>query len=82
MHVFHAWNRGTQVKTWFEYVPSDANPGDEPSRDDTLTARNWAVMSGIASTPVQVRFPPTQRWSDPAGWAQEGEAAAKRQRVQ
>ena len=29
----HAFCLGMQVKVWFEYIPTGANPGDELSRE-------------------------------------------------
>ena len=36
VHVYHAWAAVTRAHVWFEYVPSDANVADLPSRDMTL----------------------------------------------
>ena len=38
MHAFHAWNVAIGAHVWFEYVRSEANPSDEPSRNLELAA--------------------------------------------
>ena len=44
---------------WFEYVPTDANVADEPSRDLSLADRVFRFAPGLGSEPVpEVRFPP------------------------
>ena len=75
VHLFHAWNVGLGARPWFEYVPSEANPSDEPSRVD-LSGERLVLCAhpAIVSQPVQVRFPPLARWSDPAGWVREAAA--------
>ena len=75
VHLFHAWNVGLGARPWFEYVPSAANPSDEPSRID-LSGVPFVLSAHprIVSQPVQVRFPPVARWGDPAGWVREAAA--------
>ena len=70
VHLFHAWNAGARAQVWFEYVPTDANPADKPSRQD-LSNRAWKVIPGAKSSPVNIRFPPIEHWADTAGWARE-----------
>ena len=71
VHLLQAWNTGRRARTWYEYVRSKANPGDEPSRGVALAQEQWQVLRrpGISSKPVPVRFPQVDDWSDPAGWA-------------
>ena len=75
VHLFHVWNVGLGARPWFEYVPSAANPSDEPSRID-LSGVPFVLSAHprIVSQPVQVRFPPVARWGDPAGWVREAAA--------
>ena len=62
---------------WFEYVPTDANVADEPSRDLSLADRVFRFAPGLGSEPVpEVRFPPLGSLSDPAGWMREARGAA------
>ena len=60
-HIFHAWNMSLAARVWFEYVPSAANPGDEPSRVD-LSGLRFVVCRHpeIISDPTPVVFP--RRW--------------------
>ena len=51
VHAFHAHNLVLQAQVWFEWVPSKANPSDEPSRVD-WSDRRWAVCGQIVSEPV------------------------------
>ena len=75
VHLFHAWNMGLGARAWFEYVPSPANPADEPSRIDISRERfRICAQPEIVSEPVPVVFPPVERWSDPAGWARQAAA--------
>ena len=41
VHVFHAWAAAAGTAVWFEYVPSAANPADEPSRSLALAETTW-----------------------------------------
>ena len=72
VHLFHAWNMGLGARVWFEYVPSKANPSDEPSRVD-MSQQRFRICEHpeIVSEPLPLIFPPVERWSDPAGWARE-----------
>ena len=80
-HAFHAWNMGLAARVWFEYVPSKANPSDEPSRVDISGQRFCMCESPeISSNPVPLVFPPVARWYDPAGWAREAAAMRKLRR--
>ena len=80
-HIFHAWNMGLEARVWFEYVPSAANPADEPSRVD-LSAQRFVISRHpeIISHPTPVVFPPVARWRDPAGWAREAGRVRRMQR--
>ena len=70
VHAFHAWNVGARATVWFEYVVTDANPADEPSRDLRLADSVWEVAPGITSSPVPIVFPPPERLVDPSAWMQ------------
>ena len=48
VHAFHAWNVAIGAHVWFEYVRSEANPSDEPSRNLELAA-TLSVGSGAGS---------------------------------
>ena len=76
VHVFHAWAACSGTMVWFEYVMSEANPADEPSRDLRLAASAWRLRAGPVSSPAPCAQPPLQRLSDPAGWAREAAAVA------
>ena len=80
-HIFHAWNMSLAARVWFEYVPSAANPGDEPSRVD-LSGLRFVVCRHpeIISDPIPVVFLPVARWRDPAGWAREAGIMRRMQR--
>ena len=36
VQAFHLWMAAKDIRLWAEYVPSAANPADEPSRDGTV----------------------------------------------
>ena len=71
VHVFHAWAAAASTSVWFEYVPSAANPADEPSRVLGLAERAWRLPAGPMSHPVPCAQPPLQRLADAEGWARE-----------
>ena len=75
VHAFHAFCLGSQVRVWFEYVPTDANPGDEPSRRAGLAACVWQRDDGITSLPVPVVFPDAGSLHVAAAWQRAGAAA-------
>ena len=76
VHTFHAWAAAARCSVWFEYVPSEANPSDEPSRDLSLATSQWQVAPGCTSSPVAAVFPPLERLSHPRGWMIEANAVA------
>ena len=76
VHAFHAQNLGLQARVWLEWVPSKANPSDEPSRVD-LSGVVWDVCGSIRSRPVPVVFPRSRAWGDVEGWAREAARAAR-----
>ena len=78
VHMFHAWQAGSRSNVWFEYVPTDANPADEPSRDASL-AQDRYVVGDIVSEAVDLRFPPLGSLDHLRGWCVG--AAAVRARV-
>ena len=77
VHIFHAWAACAATNVWFEYVPSAANPADEPSRDLTLAHTPWHIEAGPVSRPIACIQPPIQRLQDPAGWAREAAAVQR-----
>ena len=78
VHMFHAWQAGSRSNVWFEYVPTDANPADEPSRVASL-AQGRYVVGDIVSEAVDLRFPPLGSLDHLHGWCVE--AAAVRARM-
>ena len=75
VHSFHAWAAAAACDVWFEYVPSEANAGDRPSREMALAGRAFELHPGLVSHPVPVRFPTLGSLSDPRGWMREAAAA-------
>ena len=76
VHAFHATNLTLAAQVWFEYIPSDSNPADEPSRRLDLENRIWIVASDLRgsprSSPVPVVFPDAARLSDISQWLSGG----------
>ena len=70
VHAFHSFNLGLGARIWLEWVPSAANPSDEPSRVD-LARCDFAICDGIVSAPVPLVMPQAEAWADAAGWARE-----------
>ena len=78
----HATLAGLDADVWFEYVRTDANVADAPSREDLSTeryelgakpAQRLAAMA--SSSPVELVLPTPSEWdADAAIW----EAAARR----
>jgi len=69
VHAFHALNLGLEARVWFEYVNTDANVSDAPSRDDLSISYydfGFAEAPGLGSTFVPLFIPDAQRWSDSA----------------
>jgi len=75
VHALHAWMAGAGARVWFEYVPTDANPSDEPSRRVELADAEWAVCPGVVSRPVPLVLPRAAELASAAPWAQRGRAA-------
>ena len=71
VHMFHAWAAGARSSVWFEYVPTDQNVADLPSRELSLASVSYSPLPGVSSSPVPLRFPPLCRLHDPCGWARE-----------
>lgn len=76
VHAFHAWNAGAGASVWFEYVPTHANPADEPSRKRSLRDSSYCPAKRARSHPTPVVFPSLARLSHPASWMTEASAAA------
>jgi hypothetical protein len=57
VHAFWARVVGLQVDVWFEYVPSEANVADRPSRLDDVF-----VVGVLGSTRVTTIIPPFSSW--------------------
>ena len=71
VHIFHAWAACAGVSVWFEYVPTDSNPADEPSRELALAVARWRLEAGPVSAPVPCRQPPLARLGESGAWARE-----------
>ena len=74
VHMFHAWAAAAQASVWFEFVPTDQNVADDPSRDMSLALLPFRPFPGVASSPVRVTFPPLGSLASPGGWAREARA--------
>ena len=82
VHAFAALAVTLGISPWFEYVRSEANIADLPSReglegyesfDDTEFAKR------LGSARVQMRLPPMEAWSAPFGrWIDEARASGAR----
>jgi hypothetical protein len=57
VHAFWALATGLQCEVWFEYVPSEANIADSPSRGDTSH-----VEATYASVACPTLLPPITAW--------------------
>ena len=75
VHAFHAWQACAQADVWFEYVPTNANPSDEPSRAPGLWHRSFRPCPGVVSEPVAARFPSLTGVRDARAWRLEAEHA-------
>ena len=73
VHTFHAWQAGAGSDVWFEYVPSKANPADEPSRVPALWYGAFAPAPGVASVPRDVSFPPLSDIDNARAWQRDAE---------
>ena len=77
VHAFHAWAAGSKSVVWFEYIPTDQNIADRPSRDISLAHCAYEVLPGIVSYPVRVVFPVVSDFADPKGWMREWRVARR-----
>ena len=80
VHAFHAHAAGLGCACYFEYVRSEANVSDEPSRTDLSQALRWdcglGAAGGLASTPVAVVLPEERDWAAAAGeWSLRAQRA-------
>merc|ERR1712086_526228 len=70
VHAFHATALGLGCSCYFEYVRSEANVSDMPSRVD-LSGRVWDCGlpggAGPVSRPVPALLPEARDWADRAG---------------
>ena len=71
---------GLGCACYFEYVRSEANVSDEPSRTDLSQALRWdcglGAARGMASTPVAVVLPEERDWAAAAGeWSLRAQRA-------
>ena len=73
VHTFHAWQAGAMCDVWFEYVPSKANPADEPSREPRLWQGEFAPAPRVASRPRCVVFPPLTSVDNARAWQRDAE---------
>ena len=80
VHAFHAHAAGLGCACYFEYVRSEANVSDRPSRTDLSTV--WwdcglGVEAGLISEPVDVVLPEERDWAAAAGeWSLRARRAA------
>ena len=75
VHTFHAFNLGLRAQVWFEYVCSESNPSDEPSRRVDLIDRVWRFSPSeprLRSSPVPCVFPQAHQLADSASWIRGG----------
>ena len=79
VHALHASFTGLRVRVWFEYVRTDANVSDKPSRED-LSAQRYelgaevtgALRGALVSEPVPSVLPDVSDWDKAAAawvWA-------------
>ena len=68
VHAFHALNLGFQSRVWFEYVASEANIGDLPSRDE------FELLHELRSEHRDLVLPDVARFDDDdaEAWAVSG----------
>ena len=73
VHGLHASLLALGVRAWFEYVRTDANVSDKPSREDLSTAcyalgevMGEAITGRLDSVPVGSVLPDVSDWRDPA----------------
>ena len=76
LHGLHASLLALGMRAWFEYVRTDANVSDKPSREDFSTAcyalgevMGEAITGRLDSVPVGsvlVPLPDVSDWRDPA----------------
>ena len=77
IHAFHACTVSLNVALWFEYVPTDANVSDAPSRED-LRGRFYDFgfdgAPGLGSSDAGLVLPAERCWDDEAAtWWKRGE---------
>jgi hypothetical protein len=67
VNAFHAFNVGVRANVFFEYVRSEANPADLPSRDAPEELASLLVRAGAAHVVVDVkcRLPTFESWEAP-----------------
>ena len=71
VHATHATLAGLEARAWFEYVRTDANVADEPSRVD-LSGATYALGDAMASRlgerlrsrPIRAVLPDASRWDE------------------
>ena len=69
VHALPAWCAVTRTSIWFEYVPSEANAADKPSRDMGLAAAPYVPAPGLRSEPVRLVLPRVAGLADVGAWA-------------
>jgi hypothetical protein len=67
VNAFHAFNVGVRADVFFEYVRSEANPADLPSRDAPEELGSLLVRMGAAQVVIDVkcRLPTFESWEAP-----------------
>ena len=73
VHAFHAFNVGFGARVWFEYIRTDANVADAPSREHLGEIEYEFAMPaapGMGSLPVPLKLPQDCEWAQGAeAWA-------------
>jgi hypothetical protein len=86
VHGAHVTLAGLQADVWFEYVRTDANVADEPSRADLSGARyelgpmpSRGVAALATSEPIATILPTPLEWdADAAVWCEAARARVRR----
>ena len=70
IHAFYAFNLGLSTSAWFEYVATDANIADLPSRGD------FELLESLGAERRPCRLPPLDAWDIPSGeWLRRATSA-------
>ena len=70
VHALHALLSGLRISAWFDYVRSEANISDAPSRDPSLDWREMRLEAGVVSYPTELFLPEPRAWAaEAADWS-------------